>query len=255
MFKEERHLKIINYMEENKNLGSVVSINELINKFKVSKSTMRRDLDEIEKAGFIKRVHGGAMLLNPVNHQYDFNLKREENQEDKNRIASYAASLIEDGDVVGINSSTLTALMGKYIEANDVKIITNSIGFLNELDGKSKLDVFLLGGTFFPLTKSVEGNLVVADLEKMYFDKVFLGSNGVDLDNGVTTAGPVEVAGKESMIRRSKASFLLSESTKFNKTSFYKIGGLEDFKEIITDGTNEILRLDQYKKITRLVLV
>lgn len=236
MFKEERHLKIINYMRGRGRLVNGININEIVDKFKVSKSTVRRDLAELEEAGLLKRTHGGAILLESISNDYDFLRKQDENFEIKNEIARQAASLIEDGDVVAINSSTITYLIVKHIRARNIKIVTNSIGLLNELDSKSQLDILVLCGVYISSTKSIEGAGLVKEISKMHFDKTFIGGNGVDLSSGITTAGPIEVAGKQAMIENSDRSYLLCESNKFNRRAFYKIADFEDIDMIITDG-------------------
>lgn len=251
MLKEERLLKIINKLK----LNESVSISKLANSFEVSKSTIRRDLDELEEDGYVKRTHGGAVLVEKFNNEYNFNKKREENFAEKNAIAKYAASLVEEGDIIAINSSTLTYLMIDHLTVEKLKIVTNSLDVLNQVSDTKNYDVSVLGGDYFHSARTIEGPITEKQIRKMHFDKSFLGVNGISLDLGLSTGSSIEASSKIAMIECSEEAYFLSESKKFDKDSFYKIADFEDVSMIITDQNLTDHRYNNYKDKVNLVRV
>jgi len=250
MLKEERLLKIINKL----NLNKTITIKELANNFDVSESTIRRDLDELEEKGYVKRTHGGAILIDKFNNEYNFIKKTKENIKEKTEIAKYAADLVEDGDIIAINSSTLTYLMAKELKVKNLKIITNSVDIIVELSNKNNYDISVLGGDYFHLARTIEGPITEKQIREMHFDKAFLGVNGIDLDLALSTASPIEASSKKAMIDCSDQSYILSESNKFDNASFYKIADFKDITAIISDhklSDSKLKKYQQYTKITR----
>jgi len=250
MLKEERLLKIINKL----NLNKTITIKKLANNFDVSESTIRRDLDELEKKGYVKRTHGGAVLIDKFNNEYNFIKKTKENIEEKTAIAKYAAELIQDGEIIAINSSTLTYLMAQEIKAKNLKIVTNSVDIIVELSNKNDYDISVLGGDYFHIARTIEGPITEKQIREMHFDKAFLGVNGIDLNLALSTASPIEASSKKAMIECSDQSYILSESSKFDNASFYKIADFKDINEVITDenlSENKFKKYQQYTKIFR----
>lgn len=255
MLKEKRHLDILRFLNREDNLKSGVRISDLANNYDVSISTIRRDLNEMEESGIVKRIHGGVILKKSLKKEYDFESKTLENLDIKNKIAKQAARKVEDGDVIAINSSSITYLIVKYLYDKKVKIVTNSVGLLEQAKDIPNLEIIVLGGIYIQDAKTIEGSETVEQIKNMYFNKCFIGANGIHLKKGVTTAGPIEVHSKMQMINNSEDAYLLCESSKFEKNSFYKFAEIKDFTSIITDNDiNEDLYA-KYKKITHIETV
>lgn len=249
MLKEERLLKIINKLHLNKTL----TIRKLADNFDVSESTIRRDLDELEEKGYVKRTHGGAILIEKFNNEYNFIKKTKENIYEKTAIAKYAASLVEDDDIIAINSSTLTYLMAKELKAKNLKIVTNSVDIIIELSSKNNYDISVLGGDFFHIARTIEGPITERQIREMHFDKAFLGVNGIDLNLALSTASPIEASSKKAMIECSDQSFILSESIKFGSASFYKIADFKDITAIISDNNLNEDQFEKYNEYTKII--
>lgn len=255
MFKEERLLKIINKINSDKGINKGITIKELSEAFNVSPSTIRRDLTELEEAGVVKRTHGGAILVEQVGNEYDFLSKQGKNVSEKKSIAKYAASLVGDGEIIALNSSTLTYLMAAELDAKNISIITNSVGVVNQLSDKRDYSIIVLGGIYLHSAKTIEGTTTVEQISKMHFDKVFLGANGVDLKLGLSTAGSIEASSKQAMVDCGKEIYFLCESTKFDKASFYKIADFSQVNAIITDDKLTDKQFETYNKYTKIVRV
>ncbi|MCC3145711.1 DeoR/GlpR family DNA-binding transcription regulator [Halanaerobium sp. Z-7514] len=250
MLKEKRLLKIINKLNNKKS----TTIKKLAESFEVSDSTIRRDLNELEAKGYVKRTHGGAILKDKFDDEYNFIKKTNENKAEKKAIAKQAASLINDGEIIAINSSTLTYLMAKELAAANLKIISNSIDVINELSGIKKYDITVLGGDYVHLARTIEGPITEKQIRAMHFDKAFLGVNGIDSSLGLSTASSIEALSKKAMIDCSEQSFILSESRKFDKASFYKVADFNEIDAIITDqnlSEEKFAKYSQHSKIIK----
>jgi len=255
MFKEERLLQIINKISGDEGTNKSITIKELADTFNVSGSTIRRDLTELEKTGLVKRTHGGAILVEQVGDEYDFSRKQSKNIHEKSSIAKYAASLVEDGEIIALNSSTLTYLMAAELNAKNLSIITNSIGVVNQLSDKIDYNIIVLGGIYLHSAKTIEGTTTVEQISKMHFDKVFLGANGIDLKLGLSTAGSIEASSKQAMVEYGNEIYFLCESTKFDKASFYKIAEFNQVNAIITDNKLTDEQFEVYNKQTKIVRI
>ena len=125
MFTEERYSIILNQLK----IKGMISVTELVKKLGASESTVRRDLNSLDSEGLLKKIHGGAVSIEEIisRHDYRVNIRQSINVDEKNEIAKYAASLIEENDVIYIDSGTTTELLINYIEASNITAVTNGI--------------------------------------------------------------------------------------------------------------------------------
>lgn len=231
MFEEERKIHILNKLNECKS----ATIDELSKTFKVSHSTIRRDLSSMEKSGLIKRTHGGAILVDSVKSNLSYNDKITKNYHLKLAIARKASSLVKDGQTIALNTSTVTTLLADNLTANNLTIVTNSLSILNILKNRTDYKIIVLGGVFISSAKSFEGPTTISQINSLHFDTVFYGVNGIDLDFGISSTSETDASGKLAMIKRSDSNYVLCESVKFDKCSLFKISDLSNCSGIITD--------------------
>lgn len=248
MLTEERHVLILEKLEKE----SVVYLNDLVRVLETSESTVRRDLNQLHKAGLLKKVHGGATSLNNslINTKdFDVEVRQGINKEEKIQIARYAASLIEANDFVYIDSGTTTELMIDFIESKGATFVTNGIGHAKKLIHKN-LTTFILGGELKFTTEAIIGVEAINSLKKYNFTKGFFGTNGIDIENGFTTPDLREGMVKEEALKRSKTSYMLADGSKFNEVSSITFGNINKTKIITTK-----LEDNKYKKLTEIVEV
>ncbi|MCX7694378.1 MAG: DeoR/GlpR family DNA-binding transcription regulator [Caloramator sp.] len=231
MFAEERKAKILEMI----NSGNSVRVSELSKLFNVSEATIRRDLIELEQAGCIVRTHGGAVSNTSTNFEPSFKEKQDKFLKEKEQIAKKAASLIEDGDTVTIDSGTTTQFISKYINAKAVTVVTNSVNLADELSDREDIEVIVTGGLLRTKTKAMVGPVAEETLKKLKVDKLFLGANGVSIKSGVTTPNIVEANTKRVMIEGAKEVYLLIDSSKFDEVNFSLICPVSKIDYIITD--------------------
>lgn len=142
MFAEERQQKILELLEKN----SSTKVKELARMFDVSESTIRRDLQDMEEKGLLKRTHGGAVRIKKMIFEPTFKEKEDKSQKEKLIIAKTAASLIEDNDTIILDSGTTTLGIARCLEAKDITVITNSIDIASELSERDDIELVITGG-------------------------------------------------------------------------------------------------------------
>lgn len=238
MLSEERHKLIL---EKVKN-ESVVYLNDLVKYLNTSESTIRRDLIALDKAGLLKKVHGGATALKDIsiNTLDDIVENRKSlNMEEKFKIAKYAASLIKDNDLVYLDAGTTTELMINFINNTKAIFVTNGIVHARNLI-KKNCTTYILGGELKLSTEAIVGAETVKSLRKYNFTKGFFGANGVDLERGFSTPDIKEAMVKEEALIRSKKRYVLCDKSKFDEISSITFADIQDAKIITT-------KLDNYK--------
>ncbi|WP_300902658.1 DeoR/GlpR family DNA-binding transcription regulator [uncultured Clostridium sp.] len=238
MLSEERHKLIL---EKVKN-ESVVYLNDLVKYLNTSESTIRRDLIALDKAGLLKKVHGGATALKDIsiNTLDDIVENRKSlNMEEKFKIAKYAASLIKDNDLVYLDAGTTTELMINFINNTKAIFVTNGIVHARNLI-KKNCTTYILGGELKLSTEAIVGAETVKSLRKYNFTKGFFGANGIDLERGFSTPDIKEAMVKEEALIRSKKRYVLCDKSKFDEISSITFADIQD-AEIITT------KLDNYK--------
>ncbi|MEK5447199.1 DeoR/GlpR family DNA-binding transcription regulator [Paenibacillus sp. FSL R7-0331] len=232
LFEEERKVSIVQFVDQH----TRASVQELSQQLGVSESTVRRDLKELEEARLLKRTHGGAVSLQSVNFEAAFPDKEDRFIDEKLRIAAKAVELIQEGDAILLDGGTTTLQIARALRSfSNLKVITNSIMALNELRDCRNIEVSITGGMLRPDTMAFVGPMTERSLEMVRVDKAFLGTNGLDLTEGITTPNMLEAATKRKMITVAKQSILLADHSKIGQVSFCKVADLREIDHCILD--------------------
>ena len=245
MLTEERFTRILSILES---MGSV-TVQQLMTELDASEATIRRDLNTLDANGQLIKVHGGAILKNTSYSTEDDEVmqRRERNKGAKEKIAKYAAGLIEPGDFVYIDAGTTTDLMIDFITVRQAVFVTNAISHAKRLAERG-FTVYLLGGEFKAVTEAIVGEEAVAALEKYNFTKGFWGANGVSLQKGYSTPELKEAMVKKKSMENCKERFVLADESKFNQISSVTFAPFEG-ATVITTG----LSLSAYKKCKNVI--
>ena len=232
-----------NIMKKIQVKGSV-NVEELASELNVTPLTIRRDLQYWEDMGAIERFYGGAKLVqNFVENDVD------PNEAYKHAIAKYAATFVEDGDTIFINTSSTALLVIKYIIGKKITIYTTNTDVFS-INENVIADIFVLGGRYNPITSSLTGPFTEDLLKNLYFNKSFLGANGIDETLGVTTP-TIEEATKKRMVKRhSDQIYLVCDSSKFHELSNVKAFDLDDV--IVISDKNDTKLNEKVSIITEL---
>ena len=231
----DRWIDISEYLKEKK----YASVDELMEKFQLSRSTVRRTLIAMEEKNLLKRVRGGAEIVDneeeslPTDFREIFNEKKEE----KIKIAQKAAELIKDNDVIFIDSGSTCCYMIDNIKAKNITVVTNGILHIQKLMAMG-INTYILGGYAKPEKNLIIGEDIVKKISSMNFDKAFLGTMGIDSRSGFTTMMLEDGEVKKAVIKSSDLCYILADTSKFNVRKFYTYG---DFSQatIITNSKVE----------------
>ncbi len=248
MLKEERHSVILNLLNE-KGIVKVSEITEILN---VTEMTVRRDLQDLENKGLLKRIHGGAQLNNLIKEELSHLEKKSINIEEKKEIAKKIASKIEDGDSVFLGPGTTIELVYEYINANYLKIVTNSIHVFNKFINDSRYELILIGGSYRNRTGAFVGSIANDTLSRMNIKKAFIGVNGI-YNNAISNSNEDEGMIQATVLNNSLEKYIVSDSSKLNKRDFYEFYKLEDVTAIITDTNISKENIDKYSKYTEII--
>lgn len=232
MLIEERRQYIVGLAQKN---GRVL-VEELSESLGISRITIRKDLDYLQGRGVLQRTHGGALL--PGNGALtDPSLQEKEGRHshEKVRIAAAAASLVQEGQCVLLDSGTTTTAIARALKRfSRLTIITNAVNIAAELSG-TDFEVLLTGGSLRKNSFSLVGPLAEDMLNEMHADILFLGVDGFDLEVGLTTPNVMESRVNRAMVKASTLVVAVCDSTKFNRRSLSKIVDATAIHHVITD--------------------
>nr|WP_318539886.1 DeoR/GlpR family DNA-binding transcription regulator [Terribacillus saccharophilus] len=231
MLKRERLLKIVDIV----NKQGIITVNDIIHELNVSDMTIRRDLDELDKAGKLVRIHGGAQSITHAMDQELSHVEKLDVQvEEKTQIASLAASIVSDRDTVFLGPGTTIELLARYLLHKKIRIITNSYPVFEILTQSDTAEIMLIGGDFRKNTGTFVGPLVNSSLQKLNFTKAFISANGVHNEE-ISTYSIEEGEAHQIALNNSRSKYLLVDHTKFNREDFYVFYNLHDMDYLLTD--------------------
>lgn len=216
MLSEARYTKILSILKESQS----VTVKELAEILNTSESTIRRDLNVLHQRRKLEKVFGGAVLSSStyINTEDNIEVKMGVRTEEKKLIASYAATLIEDGDCVYIDAGSTTGMMLDHIQAHNVIFVTNSPGHNRTLSAKG-FTCILTGGELRVLTDALVGPYAKDQLTKFNFNKGFFGTNAISRDYGYTTSDHIEAAIKSDAMARCHKAYVLADTSKFGSVA------------------------------------
>ena len=214
--------------------AGLASVVELADTFGVSASTIRRDLAKLEEQRQLARTYGGAM----AHHARTESSLRDrigEAFEEKQAIARWAASQVEPGESILLDAgSTVAALAHELRNRSDLSITTTSLTALNELASAEQLTVHCLGGTLRAVSQGLIGPIAEIALERLSFDRVFLGADSVDAERGICEANLQQTRLKELMARRAEQVYVLAHGEKLGRRPFHAWAQLPTSRTLVT---------------------
>ena len=231
-----------------------VLVTELSQRYNVTEETIRRDLEKLEKEGFVKKTYGGAVLNSNTNLDLPLRIREKNNQEEKEKIASKVADMIEEGDSLMLDASSTSLMSAKKLKKlKKLTVITNAVEVLIELSGQEGIKVISTGGVLRDASLSLVGKSAERTLENYNADIAIISCKGLDLKRGVTESNEEEAEIKRAMRRCATQTFLAMDSSKFNRASFVRTTDLKAGDTLVTDRLDEEWRRILTDKGIRLV--
>ncbi len=232
MMAEERRTQILQILHAQ----GRVKVDELKNRFGTSAVTIRNDLNELNLRGLLQRSHGGAVRPNTILRESPVRERLRTHSDEKRRIGAMAATLINDGETIILDSGTTTLEIARHIKnKQSLQILTNGVNVAVELLDAAGIQTFIVGGTVRGDSASIVGRSTEEMLEQFAADKLFLSGAGCDPDFGVSGANLEETMVNRAMLRIAREVILVSDSTKFSKRSMSRIAPFSEIDIVISD--------------------
>ena len=213
-----------------------VTLDELCEVFQVSKNTIRRDIEVIIQNPDIVKTYGGVTINSQTKKLLvSFNERSIKTAEAKRLIAAKAASLVNDGDSIFIDSGTTTLYMLDYLRDKTITLLTNNLEIITQAIPYENITLVSLPGTLNRKALSFAGSSAAKFLSSYNIKKAFLAATGITLENGATNSSPEETCVKEMAVKKSQETYLLADSSKFGAVSLLTYGNVDSFSGIITE--------------------
>lgn len=219
-----------------------VTVADLCKRFETSDMTIRRDLAEMDRAGMLRRVHGGAISAQGRAYEPPFTLRSTQERSVKDAIAARALSFIDDGDSIALDvGSTVLALAPLLTERRGLTILTSSIPVAQHIIESMSLGrdcrLIITGGETRPGELSMVGDLAQRAYREYHVDKAFLGIGGVSLDDGLSDYNVEDALVKRELLKSANNVYVLAHGAKFGRTTFATVGSLDHVDAFVTDRT------------------
>lgn len=212
-----------------------VDLDDLAQRFVVSKMTIHRDLDDLETAGVMRKIRGGGTIEAGTQFESDFRFRAQQDRDAKNLMAEAALSLVEPGMIVMINDGSMAATLGMRLpEKRPLTVISNNAAVIDALKGEAGITLIATGGTYSAKFNGFFGMVTDATLTALRADIAFIsapavaGLNVFHMDEAVVRA-------KRAMMAAGTKSYLLVHHSRFGRTALYNLADLAEFDAIITD--------------------
>lgn len=225
-----------------KELGRAQSlrVNDLSDRLGVSEVSIRRDLQILEDNGLLKRVHGGAVAILDQTVGEALSTRWYQDLEKKERIGQVAAAMIQRGDRLIFDSGTTPLQVARHIApellaSGNLTVITASLPIGREVGSHPGVHLILLGGVYLPTYDLVIGPQTIDNLKNLHADKLFLGTDGLTFNQGITTANVLEAEVDRAMVNASSEVIVVSDSSKIGVIGLVTIMPLTQIDKLVTD--------------------
>lgn len=222
-----------------------ISVVDLAKRLFVSEATIRRDLNEMEKQGFVKRFYGGVALIEGVSNELPLYVREQLNSDAKDTIARKASAAIQNGQVIFLDASSTVRHIIKYLSKyENLTIITNGIKTADEL---CTLDarVYCTGGILLHYSSAFVGSYAERMFANFNADLVFFSSRGVSRDGRITDASDEETQVRKAMFEHSKKKIFLFDSSKIGQEFCYNLCYLKDIDQAFCENDDIPLYMKQ----------
>jgi DeoR family fructose operon transcriptional repressor len=232
LYAEERQQEIVRMARAD----GRVDVATLADTLHVTAETIRRDLTTLERAGVLRRVHGGAIPVERIGFEPALATRDSVLIDEKERIAKAALAEVPDEGAIILDAGTTTARLAQALPVDrELTVVVNSPVIAAMLGTRPNLNVLLLGGRLRGRTLATVDDWALRPLADMYVDVAFLGTNGLSVERGLTTPDPAEAAVKRAMIGSARRAIVLADHTKIGNDYLARFGMLADLDLLITD--------------------
>jgi DeoR/GlpR family transcriptional regulator of sugar metabolism len=243
--KVQRHSEILARVRR----GGSVSVSELSRALDVSASTIRRDLYQLDRAGVLTRVHGGAAVTaSDPDRTRPFDAVARADTTEKSLVAAAAASRVRDGEVIALDIGTTTALLAHELRGRAITVVTNSLAVLDVLRFDESVELILLGGMVRRSYHSLVGVLTEDAVHQIGVDRAFLGTSGLSPGGQVMDSTFVEVPVKRAFIAAAREVVLVADGHKIPGSGTLRVCRVDQIDVLVTTAGADPAILDECRE-------
>ena len=235
-----RHLRIRELLEGQE----FVDLETFCRELDASESSVRRDLAQLEAAGELRRVYGGAMAVRDANGRdaardlrdqgLDFAWQSTRHAEEKRRIAALTATLIEDRQTVILDGGSTVAAVAQALNHRSLHVITNSLPIALGIDDQRQIEVTLTGGYLYPRLRVTLGPLCEQMLDGVAADVLIMGIGGITAD-GFSNGNSLVVGSERKMIEVAQKVIIVADHSKFGRSAMIQVASLDAADYVVSD--------------------
>lgn len=247
MLKDERIDRMAAYI----NSQQYVTVEELVEKFNVSKATVRRDLKILDQQGLICLSHGGARKKDvAVEQELLYSEKMNRNRFEKERICQYAANMIQEGQTIFLDTGVTTREMIPYLcEMHNIYVVTNDIWIAAHIVANTDIKVSIPGGNIRRGFYTIIGPEAEMFMDNLYVDIAFVSIDAVDSRFGCSISNNEEVSIKQKIISHSQKTVIIADHSKFETIASWRVCLMENIDIFVTGKELPDSIAEYYKKL------
>lgn len=223
------------------------SLNELCEAFDVSKNTIRRDTNYLIKKGLFEKVYGGVVLKE--DNLVSFENRQIKNQEEKRLIGKEAAKLIEEDDLIYVDSGTTTKYLMEFVPPDmSFTVVTNNLDVINTAAQLENIQLLVVGSKYKRKTRSFIEMQNHQILQNFNINKAFMAATGLTLQNGLTNSDMLETQIKKVICEKASQIYVMVDASKFGNSTLLTYAQLDEIDAIISGGAISKEYLSYFKQ-------
>lgn len=231
----ERHKKLLDLLREHR----AAELDDLARALSVSSSTVRRDLESLERQGLVKRTHGGAIYQESAetgNGQGTEAVaaRMQERVAEKQAIARYAASLVQPHMTVLLDGGSTVVHAAQAIDARPIQVVTNSLSIANLFADDEQVELLVVGGNLYGRTGVLVGPIATGCLADLHADLLLFSLAGL-YEGAAFNINLTMAQVEQVMMQQAARAVMLMDSSKFGRKSLVRVCGLDEVDQIVTD--------------------
>lgn len=225
-----------------------IRIDELVERFDVSRMTIHRDLDELEARGVLRKSRGAVTAVASNLFEASTEYRTRQNRSEKRVIAAAALAEIMPGEAIILDDSTTGLELSRLLGAKQpLTVITNFSRVSRELEGRPGINLITTGGEYFQLCEAYRGNLTLAALGNLQADTYFMSTPAIR--GGVCYHPHQElVLVKQAMFKAARRRVLVVDNTKFDRSALHAMIPVREFDLVIVDSGVSAANLDALER-------
>ena len=231
MLTPERQELILSHLNDR----NYVSIGELVERLHFSESTLRRDLKKMEHEQLITCIRGGAIRNSQRTRETPLAQRKRTNHDFKVQIARQAAELVQDNQIIMMDSSTTVMEMVPFLQQKkNLTIITFCLYTAMQIADTLDCTLICTGGKYNASSAGLLGSSSISFVANWFADIMFFSCAYIDEINGLTDQGDDIAQLKTMMLQHSRQAILLADASKFGRTGSYRLRA-DNISHIITN--------------------